>query len=69
MKKSMFRVYAALAMTVGAALSPTAAIAQGNSWPGWYFNDGAGTCGWIQCGPNGCVVMDTFPCPREVSGG
>ena len=68
MKKSIIRV-AALAMFVGAALSPAAAIAQGNGWPAYYFNDGAGTCGWIQCGPNGCAIMDMFPCPREVSGG
>jgi hypothetical protein len=69
MKKSMIR-FTALAMFVGAALSPTAAIAQGGGgWGYFYFNDGNGTCGWISCGAYGCGVIDTFPCPREVSGG
>ncbi|HYI48853.1 MAG TPA: hypothetical protein VEX35_10355 [Allosphingosinicella sp.] len=69
MKKSIIRISAA-AMFVGAALAPTAAIAQGGSgWGYFYFNDGAGNCGYISCGAYGCSVVDEFPCPREVSGG
>lgn len=70
MKKSIIRVSAALAMVVGTALVPAAASAQGGSgWGYFYFNDGAGTCGYISCGAYGCGVIDTFPCPNEVSGG
>lgn len=68
MKKSMFRNFAVLGLFAAAAMTPAAAAAQMSGWGIWYFNDGNGTCGYISCGPNGCAVIDTFPCPREVSG-
>ena len=72
MKKSMFRNFAALGLFAVATMTPTAILAQSSDpsgWGLWYFNDGQGTCGYISCGPNGCSVIDMFPCPREVSGG
>ena len=72
MKKSIIRVSAALAMVVGTVLTPTVASAQYGctSQCGYfYFNDGAGTCGYVSCSQYGCGVIDTFPCPNEVSGG
>jgi hypothetical protein len=67
MKRSIIRKFAVLALAVAAATAPTAAFAE--EWGIWYFNDGNGTCGYISCGENGCTVIDTFPCPREVGGG
>jgi hypothetical protein len=59
----MFRKLAVLSIFVGTAIAPTAALADP-----YYFNDGAGTCGWIDCGPNGCAILISYPCPREVGG-
>lgn len=58
-----FRKIAIMSIFAGMALTPSAALADP-----YYFNDGAGTCGWIDCGQNGCVTLITFPCPREVGG-
>jgi hypothetical protein len=55
----------AAVVAAGFLLSPTAALAD-ESWPGYYFNDGNGNCGYVQCGPNGCAILDEYPCPREV---
>lgn len=68
MKRFTIRRSIIAGLAAMAALVPTAAFAQMSGWGLWYFNDGAGTCGYISCGPNGCSVIDTFPCPREVSG-
>jgi hypothetical protein len=65
MKKSVLRKIAAAALFTAATMLPTAAFADDLI----YFNDGAGTCGYAACGPYGCTVIDTFPCPREVGGG
>ena len=66
MKSSMLRRVAALSVLAAAAIAPTAAFADP---PGiYYFNDGNGTCGYYQITPYGVQVIDTFPCPREVSG-
>jgi hypothetical protein len=65
--RTMLRNFAAVGLFAVAAMSPTAVSAQ-SGWGAWYFNDGAGTCGWVSCGPNGCSVISSFPCPREVSG-
>ena len=65
MKKSVVRKLAVLGF-VGAAMSPTASLAQSSGYGVFYFNDGNGTCGYISCGENGCTVIDQFPCPREV---
>jgi hypothetical protein len=69
MRKSMLRNFAALGLFAAAAMAPTAVFAQESGYGIWYFNDGQGTCGYVSCGPYGCAVIDTFPCPREVSGG
>lgn len=35
--------------------------------PEYYtYNDGQGNCYTIACGNNGCVVIDIYPCPREM---
>ena len=68
MKTAMLRKIA-VGLFAFAAIAPTAAIAADySSWGLHYFNDGAGSCGYISCGPDGCIVIDEFPCPREVGG-
>ena len=68
MKNAMLRSVFAAGIFAAAALAPTVAVAQDtSSWGIYYFNDGNGTCGYVSCGENGCSVIDTFPCPREVS--
>lgn len=62
----MIRLGKAAVVAATIALAPTAALAD-ESWPGWYYNDGNGNCGYVQCGPNGCSVIDQFPCPNEVN--
>jgi hypothetical protein len=69
MKAFTFRKAAILGLAAFAAMTPVAASAQMSGWGIFYFNDGQGTCGYVSCGENGCSVIDTFPCPREVSGG
>jgi hypothetical protein len=63
MKSFRTRKIAVLGLALAAALTPAAALADGY----YYFNDGNGNCGYISCGAYGCQVVDTFPCPREVS--
>lgn len=65
MKMSILRKLTVIGLFAAAAAAPTAAYADGI----YYFNDGNGTCGYISCGPNGCAIIDMFPCPREVGGG
>lgn len=62
MKGYMIRKLTVVALTVGAALTPAVALADTIT----YFNDGNGTCGYVDCGAYGCQVIDTFPCPREL---
>jgi len=66
MKKFTIRM-AGLGLAVAAGMTPSVAVAQQYGY--YYFNDGNGTCGYISCGPYGCAVVDTFPCPREVGDG
>ena len=61
MKRYMNRKLVYLGLTVAAALTPAAAMADT-----YWFNDGNGTCGYVSCGPYGCQVLETFPCPKEV---
>ena len=69
MKGYMIRKIAVMGLVVAGMLSPVAAeAADFSSWGMFYFNDGSGTCGYVSCGENGCITIDTFPCPREVSG-
>ncbi|HEX8572572.1 MAG TPA: hypothetical protein VF759_07465 [Allosphingosinicella sp.] len=63
MRKLAFRM-AALGLAVAAGMAPGIATAQQVGY--YYFNDGNGNCGYISCGDYGCVVVDRFPCPREV---
>lgn len=63
MTKFAFRM-AGLGLALAAGMAPGAAVAQQYGY--YYFNDGNGNCGYISCGPNGCAVVDQFPCPREV---
>ena len=65
MKAGAFRKLAVIGVFFAAAVAPTAAFAD----PGiYYFNDGSGTCGYYINTPYGPQIIDTFPCPREVSG-
>ena len=66
MKSSMLRKAAVIGAFVAATVMPTAAFADEGYY---YFNDGQGTCGYMQETPYGWQVIMTFPCPREVSGG
>ena len=45
-------------------LTPTATLAGAHYE--YIINDGQGNCAVIACGDNGCAVINTFPCPREV---
>ena len=63
MKGYIVRKVGILGLVVAAAMTPGVAFAQ---YGYYYFNDGAGNCGYISCGPYGCAVVETFPCPREV---
>lgn len=64
MKGYIVRKLGVLGLVAAAALAPTAALAQA-SGP-FYFNDGNGTCGYILCGSNGCAVIESWACPREM---
>jgi hypothetical protein len=66
-EKPMLKKFLGRTAIAVAALGFTQASAQADPWGVFYLNDGAGTCGYISCGPGGCGVIDTFPCPREVS--
>ena len=72
MKRPRLRNFASLALVVAAFVAPTTAFADDPPDPGtgyYYFNDGQGTCGYMQETPYGWQVIMTFPCPREVGGG
>jgi hypothetical protein len=60
--KNLIRITAALGF-IYAGATPSLAFAETIK----YFNDGAGNCGYVSCGANGCAVIDMFPCPKEVS--
>jgi hypothetical protein len=66
MRKFAMRL-AGLGLVAAAGIAPGVALADPPQPGIYYFNDGNGTCGYISCGENGCTVIDTFPCPREVS--
>jgi hypothetical protein len=66
MTGSVVRKLSILGAFVAAAVAPTASFADPEGW--YYFNDGQGNCGYVECGAYGCQVIDTFPCPREVGG-
>jgi len=61
-------ILAALGLAVSAFALPAAALADPPYGGYYYFNDGAGTCGYMQETPYGWQVVMTFVCPREVSG-
>ena len=73
MKKFGLRNFVSLGLAAAAMVMPTTAFADEPSPPPpppgtgiYYFNDGGGTCGYIQQTPYGWQVIMTFPCPREV---
>jgi hypothetical protein len=66
MKGYIVRKLAVAGLVVAAAMTPTVGLAQYQY--GYYFNDGNGNCGYVECGPYGCVVLASWVCPREVSG-
>lgn len=64
MKGYIVRKFGVLGLTIAAAMAPAAALAQQTG--GYYFNDGNGNCGYVECGSNGCVVIERWACPREM---
>ena len=62
------RKFAALGLAAAAFAMPATAFAD-PPYGYYYFNDGNGTCGYMQETPYGWQVVMTFVCPREVSGG
>ena len=63
MKQVMIRAFS-LFVFVAAAGGPTTALAD-NEDTTFTINDGNGTCETIECGQNGCSVIEIFACPRE----
>lgn len=68
MKKTGLLKLASLGLVAAALAMPSTALAEDPPVGWYYFNDGAGTCGYMQQTPYGWQVIMTFPCPREVSG-
>jgi len=59
----------AAAISIIAAVAPSAAFADGEGEGYYEVNYGDGTCATVSCGRNGCVVVDIHPCPKEVGDG
>ena len=54
-------------MGIAFVIGMPTAVALAQDYGYYEVNNGDGTCSTISCGPNGCVVVDVHPCPREVS--
>lgn len=67
MKTSLFHKSVGTALTLVAVCTPAFAFAQNAGTGTYYLNDGSGNCALVACGPNGCTIIDVFPCPREVN--
>lgn len=63
MKKSVIRMLGGAAVLF-ASMGPAVAWAEDGYY---YVNLGNGVCGMVSCGAYGCALIDTFPCPNEVS--